>query len=137
VNSPPAILAVRNDQQELPEPGPVAFDRGQSAGMISATLLDTDLEDTLYVRIFLDYTVTDTKPARVTCTAPPPTPRVAQRTISCDATSLCPAIGDFNMSIVVFDREPLESGTPAYQAMPPGGLKTSVFYFLKCQEPPQ
>ena len=135
VNSPPAILAVRSDTQELPEPGPVLLDRGETAGSLSLTLLDTDLADTLYVRMFLDYTVTAADPARVTCTSPAPMPNAPQRTVSCDATSLCPATGtDFNLSIVVFDREPLESGTPPYQAMPPGGLKTSVFYFLKCQD---
>jgi hypothetical protein len=135
VNSPPAILAVRSDTQEFPEPGPVLLDRGETAGSLSLTLLDTDLADTLYVRMFLDYTVTAADPARVTCTSPAPMPAVPQRTVSCDATSLCPATGtDFNLSVVVFDREPLESGTPPYQAMPPGGLKTSVFYFLKCQE---
>ena len=142
VNSPPAILAVRTDQQELPEPGPVIFDRGPTAGSISATLLDTDLADKLYLRLFVDYTVADPKPARVTCTAPPPTPAAAQRSVSCDVSALCQQ-GDvglatpLDLTVVVFDREPLESGTPAYQAMPPGGLKTSVFYFLKCQEPTQ
>ncbi|MBL9018636.1 MAG: hypothetical protein JNL83_30905 [Myxococcales bacterium] len=135
VNSPPAILAVRNDVQELPEPGPVPFERGRSTNPLSLTLLDTDLADTLYVRMFLNYTVAAADPARVTCTAPPPIPAAPQRTVSCEASSLCPATGtDFNLSIVVFDREPLESGTPPYQAMEPGGLKTSVFYFLKCQE---
>ena len=139
VNSPPAILAVRTDQQEFVEPGPVLVDRGTTAGTISMTLLDTDLGDTLYVRMFLDYTVTAPNPARVTCTAPPPMPASPQRTVSCDAGPLCPPTGSgpFNMTVVVFDREPLESGTPAYQAMPPGGLKTSLFYFLKCQEPTQ
>jgi len=138
VNSPPAILAVRSDTQEFPEPGPVPVERGAGAGSLSLTLLDTDLADTLYVRMFINYRVTAADPARVTCTAPPPMPAAPQRTISCDASSLCPATGtDFDLSIVVFDREPLESGTPPYQAMPPGGLKTSVFYFLKCQEAPQ
>jgi hypothetical protein len=134
VNSPPAILAVRDDVQELPEPGPVPFERGRSTNPLSLTLLDTDLADTLYVRMFLDYTVAAAVPARVTCTAKPPDPPSPQRTVACEASSLCPSSGtDFNLSIVVFDREPLESGTPQYQAMPPGGLKTSVFYFLKCQ----
>ena len=139
VNSPPAILAVRSDTQQFPEPGPVLLDRGETAGSLSLTLLDTDLSDTLYVRMFIDYTVTAADPARVTCTSPPPMPSAPQRTVSCDASSLCPPTGgtDFNLSIVVFDREPLESGTPPYQAMPPGGLKTSVFYFLKCQEATQ
>lgn len=135
VNSPPAILAVRSDQQELPPGETVTFEQGPTAGSINATLIDTDLGDTLYVRAFVEYTVGDPKPARVTCTAPPPTPAAAQRSVMCDVTPLCQQldIGQTrNMAVVVFDREPLESGTPAYQAMPPGGLKTSVFYFLKC-----
>lgn len=135
VNSPPAILAVRSDQQELPPGETVTFEQGVTAGSINATLIDTDLGDTLYVRAFVDYTVGDPKPARVTCTAPPPRPAAPQRSVMCDVTALCQT-GDIgqtrNMSVVVFDREPLESGTPAFQAMPPGGLKTSVFYFLKC-----
>ncbi len=134
VNSPPAILAVRNDTQELPEPGPVPVERGAGAGSLSLTLIDTNLDDTLYVRMFINYRVTAADPPRVTCTAKPPMPAASLRTLSCDATSLCPQTGtDFDLSIVVFDREPLESGTPPYQAMEPGGLKTSVFYFLKCQ----
>lgn len=136
VNSPPAILAVRTDVQEYPEPGPVLLERGQGAGSLSLTLLDTDLADTLYVRMFINYRVTAADPARVECTAKPPMPAAPQRTVSCDASSLCPTngAGPFELFIVVFDREPLESGTPPYQAMPPGGLKTNVFYFLNCQD---
>jgi len=134
VNSAPAILAVRNDTQELPQPGPILIERGAGAGSLSLTLHDTDLGDTLYVRMFVNYRVTAPDPARVECTAKPPVPPAAERTVSCDATSLCPTTGtDFDVSMVVFDREPLESGTPPYQAMPPGGLKTNVFYYLKCQ----
>ncbi len=135
VNSPPAILAVRSDQQELPPGETVTFEQGVTAGSINATLIDTDLGDTLYVRAFVDYTVSNPQPARVTCTAPPPAPTSPQRSVMCDVTALCQPtdIGQTrNMSVVVFDREPLESGTPSFQAMPPGGLKTSVFYFLKC-----
>src|SRR5258705_13511125 len=43
VNSPPAILAVRSDQQELPEPGPVVFDQGPTAGKLSLQVIDTDV----------------------------------------------------------------------------------------------
>ncbi len=139
INSPPAILAVRDDQQELPPAETVVFDRG--AGAINLTLIDTDLGDTLYVRVFIDYTVGDPTPARASCTAAPPTPAVAQRSVTCDVSAVCKP-GDvgkppLNMSVVVFDRALLESGTPAFQAMPMGGLKTSLFYFLTCQEPAQ
>jgi len=39
------------------------------------------------------------------------------------------------MTIVVFDRDPNDSGAgdPPFQTMEPGGLSTSRFYFLKCQ----
>lgn len=135
-NSPPAILSVRsNDSGELPEPGPVVFDVG--AGTMTAELIDTDLDDTLFVRVFVDYTIDRPTPARVTCTAAPN--QKAQRPITCDTQALC--LGDDvnqtrNMSIVVFDRQPLDSGSPAFQAMPPGGLTTNRFYFLNCELPP-
>lgn len=135
VNSPPAILAVRSDQQELPPGETVTFELGPTAGSINATLIDTNLTDTLYVRAFVDYTVSVPTPARATCTAPPPTPAAPQRSVTCDVTALCQPtdIGTTrSLSVIVFDREPLESGQPSFQAMPPGGLKTSVFYFLKC-----
>ncbi len=137
VNSPPAILAVRSDDQELPEPGPVLFDRG--AGSLNAELLDTDVDDTLFLRIFVDYTVDDPKPARATCTATPT--GNSQRTVTCDLRALCGMsdVGriDLLMSIRVFDREPLEAGHPAFQAMPPGGQTTGWFFQLRCQDPMQ
>lgn len=135
VNSPPAILAVRSDQQELPPGETVTFELGVTAGSINATLIDTDVGDTLYVRAFVEYSVSVPTPARVTCTAPPPVPAAAQRSVMCDVTALCqPAdLGTLrSLSVIVFDREPLESGQPSFQAMPPGGLKTGVFYFLQC-----
>lgn len=133
VNSPPAILAVRSDQQELAEPGPVTFARG--SGTINVALIDTDVEDTLYVRVFVDYRVTEPTAARSTCTAPPNgTP---QRSATCDLSALC-LTSDIGaerlMQVQVFDREPLESGTPPFKAMPPGGLTTSRFYELTCTE---
>lgn len=134
VNSPPAILAIRADDSELPEPGPVLFDRG--AGTFNAELIDTDVGDTLFVRAFVDYTLEAPVNARVLCTAPPEGKPV--RTVTCDTNALClPAdVGQTrNLHIVVFDREPLESGDPPFQAMEPPGLKTGRFYFLQCAEP--
>lgn len=133
VNSPPAILAVRSDQQELPEPGPVTFERG--TGMLTLTLLDTDVDDTLFVRIYVDYTVADPTPARATCTAP--VNGATQRSASCDLAALC-QVEDINtdrlMQVHVFDRQVLEAGTPAFKAMPPGGLTTSRIYQMTCED---
>ena len=134
VNSPPAIVAVASDQQPLPEPGPVLFDRGGTAGSLSISLIDTDLLDTLYVRIFVDYNLPDRLPPRVRCTVPPN--MTTTRTATCALSSLC-AVGDVgatrSMTIMVFDREPFEAGDPPFQQMPPGGLSASRFYYLKCQ----
>jgi hypothetical protein len=138
VNSPPAILLVTSDQQALPEPGPVLFDIGSTAGDVSVSLIDSDLLDTLYVRIFVDYNLPNRLDARSKCTAPPST--TPTRTATCPLNSLC-VMDDLgvqrNMTIVVFDREPNDSGEgdPPFQAMPEGagGLSTSRFYFLKCQ----
>lgn len=139
VNSPPAILTVRSDQQELPEPGPVTFERG--SGTLTVTLYDTDVDDRLFVRVFVNYRVVDPTPPRATCTAPPT--GSTQRTAACDLTALCQR-EDVNaepnallMQINVFDREVLETGSPSFKAMPPGGLTTSRIYQLDCLETQQ
>ncbi|MGN6105710.1 MAG: hypothetical protein ACTHU0_11440 [Kofleriaceae bacterium] len=137
VNSPPAILAVRSDLQELPEPGPVSFQFGASPGTqtLNIELLDTDVLDTLYVRVFVNYRVTDPTPARSTCAASPTS--TALRNVTCDLGALCQmndiTSSRLDMSVVVFDREPLESGSPMFQAMPEGGLSASKFYYLTCR----
>lgn len=141
INSPPAILAVRSDLVELPEGNSFVYERGQ--GSLNVTLYDTDVSDTLYVRVFVEYDFADPTPARSTCTAPcsPPCTTV-QRSTTCDLAALCTA-GDVTaakelfMAVQVFDREPLESGSPRFKAMPPGGLTTSKSYKLTCQEPTQ
>lgn len=136
INSPPAIVAVTSDLQALPEPGPVLFERGATAGNLSVSLIDSDTQDTLYVRIFVDYNNPDRLPPRAQCTASPNMTHM--RTVTCGLSALC-AMDDVgaqrNMTIMVLDREPLESGDPPFQQMPSGGLATSRFYFLKCQPP--
>jgi hypothetical protein len=137
INSPPAILAVRSDQQELPEPGPVTFVRGSTTEKLQAELIDTDLGDTLFVKVFVDYTITDPTAPRSECTAAPT--MSAKRTVTCGLQALCLTadVGETRkMNVVVFDREPLEAGTPPFKAMPEGGLSTSRYFDLKCQEPP-
>jgi hypothetical protein len=135
VNSPPAILSVLGDQAPLPEPGPVSVERGDAAGSFRVSLIDSDLTDSLYVRIFVDYNMPDRLPARIQCAAAPN--MTAIRTATCSLPGLCMTsdIGvQRNMTIVVFDRLPSDSGSDP-QSMPDGGLSTYRFYFLKCQPP--
>ncbi len=135
INSPPAILSVRSDQQALAEPGPVVFARG--SGTIQLSLIDTDLLDSLEVRVFVNYTPSNTTAPRSVCKAS--TNGTPQRTTTCDLAALClpedDNVENLKMSLVVFDRQVLDTGTPAFQSMAPGGLSTDKFYFLTCQPP--
>ena len=135
VNSPPAIMLVTSDQQVLSEPGPVRFNQ-QTMDTLSLSLVDTDIQDTLYVGVYVDYNQPSRLAARSKCTAPPST--TAARTATCRLNSLCvdADVGVVrNMTIVVFDRPPDDTGAgdPPFQAMVAGGLSTSRFYFLKCE----
>src|SRR6185295_19556502 len=72
VNSPPAITSVIGSPDALAEPGPYFVPSGQMAGTLSVSVLDTDVNDTLYLRIFLDYNtpVGNRVPPRVVCPDP-------------------------------------------------------------------
>jgi hypothetical protein len=139
LNSAPAILSVRANDTELPEFSTVVFEQGQNAGEINLTLWDTDRDDTLYVKIYVDYNIPEPTPARTGCESSAST---VQRTTRCDMAGVC-TLADVSanatrvMSIVVFDREVLDFGLPLYQHMPEGGLSTSRTYFLKCVEAQQ
>jgi hypothetical protein len=135
IDSPPSIVSVRSDNQELPEPGPVLFEVGNQTQTLNLQLLDTDLDDTLYVHIFVDYTVMVPTPARSTCTGA--TTSTAERTATCNLGALCtPAdVGQTRlMRIVVFDRMVLDTGLgvgPPFMNTN-GGESTSRTYQLKC-----
>lgn len=134
VNSPPAITAVRAEDTALAEADPnkpAIFIPNE--GTINVALLDTDVLDTLYVRVFVNYTLTRPEPPRTSCTAAPA--GSTRRTVTCDVGSVCfqAEPGDFNMQVMVFDRQPLEGGDPPHQQMPEGGLSASKFFFLTCQ----
>ena len=138
VNSPPAIVSVRGSPDALAEPGPYFVPAGQTAGTLSVSLLDTDLNDTLYLRIFLDYNtpVGNRVPPRVVCPVPQSNNKPA-RDSTCDLSGLCLPVdvgAQHNMTIVVFDRAPADFG-PDPQAMPmgSGGMSTDRFYFVHCQ----
>lgn len=135
-NSPPAIRAVTSDQVELAEPGPVSIERGEMAGSLSVSALDSDLADTLYIRIFIDYNMPERLPARVACFVAPN--GNAMRSATCNMSGLC-TTADIgvrrNMTIMVFDRPPLDFGTDPQAMMGEGGLSTSRFYFVQCQLP--
>ena len=138
MNSPPAITAVRSDEQELPEPGPVNFETGINAGTMSISIIDTDVLDSLYVRLFVDYTVAKPTFPRSECESAPT--GTAQRSITCTLRALCleSDVGKTTpllLTVQVFDRKPDDFETPPFKAMPEGGLTTSRTYYLNCSAP--
>jgi hypothetical protein len=135
-NSPPGIVKITADTQELDEPGPptgVTFKIGQ--GTLDVQLVDTDLSDTLYVRVFVDYdanTMMATSP-RANCSASPGTSAV--RTASCSLIALCTAAelsSLHDMTVVVFDRMVDDTLQPPLQNPGPDGLTASKYFHLKC-----
>lgn len=133
-NAAPSITSVRADGVELPEYAKVNFERG--AGTLNLVLYDTDLDDTLFAKAFVNYLTTDPTPARSNCQTAGAT---VQRSCTLDLAGLCQAadVGrdDLVLQLLVFDRQVLDTGVPLYQAMPPGGLTTSRTYPLVCQDP--
>lgn len=135
IDSPPSITSARSDLLELVEPGPYLFPTAPDAQneTINLTLLDTDLDDGLFVRIYVDYMVSAPTAPRSTCSAV--ANGSAIRTTTCSLAALClpsdPA-GLRLMQIVVFDRQPLDVGTPTFKAIPAGGQSTTRTYQLGC-----
>jgi hypothetical protein len=136
IDSPPSITSARSDLTELVEPGPYQFATAPNAqnSTINLTLLDTDLDDGLFVRIYVDYSVTAPTAPRSTCAAV--ATGAAVRTTTCSLAALClpgdPTSDRRLMEIMVFDREPLDVGTPTFKAIPAGGQSTTRTFFLNC-----
>jgi hypothetical protein len=137
IDSPPAITSVRSSTQELDEPGPVEFNIFPSTTdqTVDLTLIDSDVTDTLYIRVFVNYFATAPTPPRVTCSAAATGSPI--RTTTCDLSTLCLSGDQGNtnlwMEIVVFDRQVQDTGTPAYKATE-GGLSTDRTYNLLCEQ---
>ena len=136
-NSAPAIVSVRADLVEFPQFSTLVFEKGNGAGQLNVTLHDTDLGDTLYVRIFVNYNRPDPTPARGQCET---AGRTVERTCSAPMQSVCTTqdIGANPlpvMEVFVSDRDVEPTIQPPFQGLPQGGLSTSQTFFLRCQDP--
>ena len=134
IDSPPSITSARSDLVELVEPGPYLFPTAPDAQneTINLTLLDTDVDDALFVRIYVNYTVSVPTAPRSTCSAV--SNGSAIRTTTCSLAALCLPTDPPGplMEIVVFDRQPLDVGTPTFKAIPDGGESTTRTFLLGC-----
>lgn len=139
-NSAPIITAVRSNTEQIREPGPLKVIRGASAGSLSVEVVDTDTEDRLFVRLYVDYTIEEPQAARAECLASGG--GIARRDCAADLTALCtsddvaaPPEDLPLVNVKVFDREPMIAGDPPFQAMVEGGLSSGFTFRLDCDDP--
>jgi hypothetical protein len=139
-NSPPGITSVRNEtgaEFVIGDDNTVIINDDQSTMRLS--LLDPDLEDTLYVRAFFDYGADSHLPARGLCNVGPSTPRSTEREVTCNLFAFCQEGDDLTnphrMDVVVSDREPDDAGDllPPYYPVPSPGLQAKAVFQIHCQ----
>lgn len=133
VNSPPGILKVVADTTALTEAQTVMFTMGTQSQLV-LSLIDTDLNDTLTARVFVNYTLANPTPPRSQCAAPPNGAAV-RADVSCPLIALCQTadLGKTqDMTVVVFDRMLDNSVPPVFQYDGPDGQSASKFFHLQC-----
>jgi hypothetical protein len=122
-SSPPVILfATPADAYTIP--GPILVSRDDSPRM-SLTARDVDIDDNLYVRLYVDYEAPPDRlprPARADCQQVPS--GTAERIISCPTNALCsdiPADDTSNhvLEAMIVDRTFLLDGDPAAEMQKP------------------
>jgi hypothetical protein len=147
-NSPPGISSVRNETG-------VEFAIGDdneviagetSPSTMTLTLLDADVDDTLFVRGFFDYDVPPANQhlsARAVCNVGPSTPRSETRNVTCGLRAFCTEddipTSPHLLQIVVSDRVPDDAGDlspPYYQMEDETGLQAFRTYRVVCQGSP-
>lgn len=138
VNHPPVIHQVRDGTGAvLPRPGPLTFVVG--AGEINIDAADTDLGDTLYARLYLQYGLPTATQFLVACEAAPGAKPTIERTITCPLFGLCTdTLTDGKTRVFevdVLDREPISTPNRQYRDVTPPGEVSSFWWNLECVAP--
>lgn len=138
VNHPPVIRTVRdNAGQVLDRPGPLTFVAG--TGELNITAADTDLGDTLYVRMYIDYGLVDFTPFRVQCEAAPGDVPAIERIVTCPLLGLCTdGLIDGTQHVFeldVLDRAPITTAERPFRGVTQPGEIASFWWRLACVAP--
>lgn len=125
---------------EFDFPGPLALDPGDQRRM-SLTLRDRDLEDTLYVRMFVDYGLPNQTGFVSDCVAVPS--GALTRIADCSTSAICNSVTDSDKHVLeamVSDREFLPTGDPraagqdAFRELPIDAAFDYRFWQLTCTQ---
>jgi len=137
----PAI--VRAAPNELAFPGVMTVDRGDQR-RLSLTLTDADLDDTLYVRIYVNYALPTQDSPKSDCSAPPS--GELTRIADCSIASLCNQVDETDTSrqfveAMVADRaflsssDPRAEGQPPFRALPEDAAYSFRSWLMICSPP--
>jgi hypothetical protein len=105
-SSPPVITSA-GPAPDFLFPGPMILDR-QDSRTLSLGVLDIDVNDVIFVRLYVDYGRPNPEPAFAECQAAPTGEET--RVLACPVNSLCNPIedsdqGDHTLEAMVVDRE--------------------------------
>ena len=139
VNHPPVLRSVRNSAgEELTRPGPHEFVVG--AGDVRVTAADTDKNDTLYFRMYVDYGLPTPTPVRAECRAAPGAMPAVERTQTCSLLGVCTddlADGRIHVfELDVLDREPVSSPTRLFRDVTAPGEVATFWWQITCVRSP-
>jgi hypothetical protein len=139
-SSPPVITDVVTPN-DFAFPGPIIIQRGDPRSF-GLTVSDNDRADTLFARMYVDYTFE--APTNFLSDCQIPSINEVLRTLQCPALRLCDGIIDTNvhaLEVLVSDREfipagdPDATGQPAFRQVKPGGsLPVLRAWLMRCGE---
>ena len=121
----PPVIFSSADPFEFP--GPLLINRGETR-ILSVTVLDNDIDDTIFMRLYVDYTLENPLPALSECSAPS-SEFEARILTTCPMSAVCnliPVGADDELHILealvsdspfVTDSDPIAEGQPAFRAI--------------------
>ncbi len=135
LNAPPIALSA--SPAEFDFPGTIALTRPEER-RLSLTISDNDIEDTLYMRFFVDYETNGAgpSPAYAVCIASPS--GTAIRIADCPMSSICNAVNPNDntthvLELMIADREFLAEGDPPFRSLPPNAAWSMRSWTMTCE----
>jgi hypothetical protein len=114
----PPVITDAVTPNDFAFPGPIIIQRGDPRSF-GLTVSDNDRADTLYARMYVDYTFE--APTNFLSDCQTPSTNEVLRTLNCPALRLCDGIIDTNvhaLEILVSDREFIPAGDPDAEGQP-------------------
>ena len=137
----PPVITDQVTPEEFRFSGPISVERNDPR-IFSLTLSDNDIDDVLFVRMFVDYSASAPTNFLSDCTAPPN--GNFERQASCLAGRLCDPVaqtdtGIHALDVMVSDGEFLSTGDaeaagqPPFRAIPKGASATIRTWLMECE----